>query len=381
MIVSGWALGTVIGPLTGGLVAENAQWQWVFYINFPFCAVGFVAAWFAFRRLKLQGQPSFPRGVVQIDWIGSMLFIAGTSSFLIGLTWGGIQYNWESYQTLLPMILGIFLVVISIAYEGYVPRSPFLKLSVWASRSAYLTYILTLIGGFELYAHLYYLPFYMISVKDLSTTLTGVYIMATTLLVVPISVVSGRLMTRFGSFLWSIRLGYACLIVSNGVLLLINQHRSLVAHLFLILTISAGHGLLVLSLSIATQAISATQNVSYAVSMFTFVRQFGICLGVAVGGTVFDNMLLRALLRQGMPHNEAKTTAYNAVAFSDSFNSMSDGPEKTAILDAYVEGFHGILFLLLALAAVGLILSLLVMHHDMNKKLESDHQMKPEASA
>ncbi|GAP88123.1 putative major facilitator superfamily transporter [Rosellinia necatrix] len=375
LIVAGWALGTVIGPVTGGAVAEHAQWQWIFYINYPFCALGLLAVPFAFRNLKLQNKPPLLTAVLRIDWFGSFLFIAGVSSFLVGLTWGGVQYSWNAYQTWVPILLGGLATILSLVYEAYVPAAPFIRLSVWKNVSACLVFLLTLIGGFELYTHLYYLPFYMISVKGLSTTLTGVYIMATTLLVVPISVISGRLMTRFGSFLWAIRLGFACLIVSNGVLLLINQHRSLVAHLFLILSISVGHGLLVLSLNVAAQAISPTRDVAYAVSMFTFVRQFGICLGVAIGGTVFENVLLHALERHGFSYELALDTARNAAAFSGPLTSMPDGPEKTAFLDSFVEGFHGILYLLLALAAVSLFLSLFVKHHDMNKQLESEHQL------
>ncbi|KAI0877789.1 MFS general substrate transporter [Hypoxylon argillaceum] len=380
LILAGWALGTVIGPVIGGAVAEHAQWQWIFYINYPFCALGLLAVPFAFRNLKQQNQPPFVTAVLQVDWFGSSLFIAGVASFLIGLTWGGVQYSWSSYQSWLPILLGGLATILSLVYEGYVPSKPFLRLSVWKNTSACLTFVLTLIGGFELYTHLYYLPFYMESVKGLSATLTGVYIMATTLLVVPISIISGRLMTRFGSFLWSVRLGFACLIVSNGVLLLINQHRSLVAHLFLILTISVGHGLLVLSLNIATQAIASTRDVAYAVSMFTFVRQFGICLGVAIGGTVFENVLLHALERYGFPHDVALDTARNAAAFSGPLTSMPDGPEKTAFLNAFVEGFHGILYLLLALAAVSLFLSLFVKHHDMNKQLDSEHRLEERVS-
>ncbi|KAI0443194.1 MFS general substrate transporter [Xylaria telfairii] len=375
LIIAGWALGTVIGPVTGGAVAEHAQWQWIFYINYPFCALGLLAVPFAFRNLKLQNQPPLLTALLQVDWFGSFLFIAGISSFLIGLTWGGVQYSWSSYQTWAPILLGGLAAISSVVYEAYIPALPFIRLSVWKNTSACLVFILTLVGGFELYTHLYYLPFYMISVKGLSTTLTGVYIMATTLLVVPISLISGRLMTRFGSFLWAVRLGFACLILSNGVLLLINQHRSLVAHLFLILSISVGHGLLVISLNIATQAIASIRDVAYAVSMFTFVRQFGICLGVAIGGTVFENVLLHALERHGFPHNVAMDTARNAVAFSGPLTSMPNGPEKTAFLDSFVEGFHGILYLLLALATVSLFLSLFVKHHDMNKQLESEHQL------
>lgn len=379
IIVASWALGTVIGPLTGGVVAEHTRWQWIFYVNFPFCALGFLAVPVAFRRLRLRDKPAFTTALRRVDWIGSALFVSGTSSFLLGLTWGGVQYAWDSYQAWLPILLGGLGIIASLVYEAYLPPVPFIRMSVFRNSSACLVFLLCVLAGFELYAHLYYLPFYMISVKALSTTLTGVYIMATTLLTVPISVATGVLMTRLGAFRWAVRLGFACLAVSNGVLLLANQHRSLVAHLFLILTISFGHGLVVLSLSIATQAIAAARDVAHAVSMFTFLRQFGICLGVAVGGAVFENVLLGALERRGLAHDAALAIAHDAAVFAGPggpLHALPDGARKAAFLDAYVEGFHAIFYLLLALAGFALVLSMFIKHHDMNKQLASEHQLE-----
>ena len=33
MVLIAWALGTVLGPLLGGLFVEKANWKWCFYIN------------------------------------------------------------------------------------------------------------------------------------------------------------------------------------------------------------------------------------------------------------------------------------------------------------------------------------------------------------
>ncbi|KAI0426004.1 MFS general substrate transporter [Xylaria sp. FL1042] len=379
-IVAGWTFGSIIGPVTGGLVADHAQWQWIFYINYPFSALSLLTVPFALRRLKLQNQPTFLTAMLRIDWIGSFLFIAGISSLLIGLTWGGVQYRWDSYQTWLPIFLGLLATILSVVYEAYVPLIPLIRLSVWNNISACLVFVLAIVVGFQVYAQLFYVPLYLICVKGLSATLTGVYLMATLLLVLPISLISGALITRFGSFLWSIQLGFACLVVSNGVFLLISRHRSLVAHLFLILTLSVGDGLVILSVNIAAQAIASRRNVAYAASMFLFMRQVGACLGVAIGGTVFQNMLQEALERHEFLHEAALETSRNAVAVSDTFAALHDGPEKIALLDSFVEGFHGIFYLLLALATASLVLSLFVRHHDMNKQVESEHQLEGSVS-
>ena len=41
-----WAIGSLIGPLLGGLFAEYTTWRWIFYLNFPFCGICFVVIFF-----------------------------------------------------------------------------------------------------------------------------------------------------------------------------------------------------------------------------------------------------------------------------------------------------------------------------------------------
>lgn len=43
------------------------------------------------------------------------------------------------------------------------------------------------------------------------------------------------------------------------------------------------------ALSVCVQALAGPKHVSYAVSMYNFMRTFGMCIGVSVSGTVFQN--------------------------------------------------------------------------------------------
>lgn len=134
-----WGIGTILGPLVGGLIAQHTTWRWAFYIQFPFCGVGLVIVPLVVTMKTKQS--SLKKKLLRIDWVGAALFNSSVTAFLIGITWGGVQYSWGSFQTFLPLILGVLGILAALAWELRMAKNPFLRLGLFNSRSAFAVYM------------------------------------------------------------------------------------------------------------------------------------------------------------------------------------------------------------------------------------------------
>ena len=126
------------------------------------------------------------------------------------------------------------------------------------------------------------------------------------------------------------------------------------------------------SVNFGIQAIVKTEDCGRAASMYAFMRTLGMTIGVAVGGTVFENFMAQKLAELLLPVEISR----NAEAYVAMLEAMAaTDPTRIGILQAYVHGFKGVFAVLAGVSGVGLLASLLIKHHDMNKILKSSYRI------
>ena len=227
----------------------------------------------------------------------------------------------------------------------------------------------------QMFCELYYIPFYFEIVKDYSPIITGVALMPITVTFLPSSFFVGRLMTRSGRYLWAVWLGWAVTIAGSGLLILLDVNIRLYVWVLVFVVVGLGHGLILISLNFSAQAMADTQNVGYAAAMYTFTRTFGMCIGVAVGGAIFQNGFKKHLGELQLPTQVAGDAQGSMVGLKALPRNSS---EYQAYILAYAEAFKVVFEVLTAIAGLGAILSLLNREYTMDKTLDSEHVLHRE---
>lgn len=89
--------------------------------------------------------------------------------------------------------------------------------------------------------------------------------------------------------------------------------------------------MLLTSINVGIQAISSVEDAGRAAAMYAFMRTLGMSIGVAIGGTVFQNLMSAKLEDLGLPVE----IAHNSEAFVAEMAVMDiDDPVRVGALEA-----------------------------------------------
>ena len=183
--------GGAAGVLLGGVLTTLLGWRWILFINVP---IGLAAAIFAHRYVPETREAVRKRS---FDLAGAVSATLGLSVLVFGIVRTDVT-GWGSVSTLALMVAGVALLIVFVAIEGRIARSPLMPLRIYASRTLSAANVVVLLIGAAVFAMWFFLSLYLQQVLGYSPLRAGLAFLPMTLCIVAGSTLASRVVTRVG---------------------------------------------------------------------------------------------------------------------------------------------------------------------------------------
>lgn len=202
LVTTVYSIASVIGPILGGVFAEQTTWRWCFYVNLPFGGTSALIVFLLFRIPKSirPTKVSFKEKVSHMDPIGIGLALGTLICLTRALQIAGITKPWNSSEVI-GLLVGSAVQTIAFLASQYLLGdramivARLLKMRIVAVGMAY---------GFlhegAFFLLLYYIPIYFQAVGGILPAEAGVRNLPLLLSCGFGSFASGLLISKFGHF-------------------------------------------------------------------------------------------------------------------------------------------------------------------------------------
>ena len=278
-------LAPILGPTIGGLILDNASWQWIFYVNVP---IGIIAVIAALRILpKVKPQPT-----EKLDIRGFALLATGLPLLTYGLAEIGATGTFTSPKVVYPIIAGIVLIGV-FAWHALRIKNPLLDLRLYRRRTFSSASFAMFCLGAALFGGMILLPLYWQGIRHEDVVKTGLLTAPQGLGMALVMPLAGKLSDRLGGGPLAL-FGVIVTTLATIPFGLISAHSSVFGLSVAMFIRGMGIGFAFMPAMAAAFASLDRSELSHATPQMNMLQRVGGSIGTAVLAVVLQRALIGA---------------------------------------------------------------------------------------
>jgi MFS family permease len=359
-----WGVGTILGPVVGGLFAVNSPtWRWAFYINLVIAGIFAPVMLFIIPSNQPRPELKFFQKLGQLDWVGVTLVAASYALFVTSLTFAGATWEWSDGRTIAMLVMTAVTIILTTIQQTFsiftTEYKRIFPIQLLKSRSIILLYFCAAAAATGLFVPVYYIPVYFQFAHGDSALKSAVRLLPYIMFCITFILMNGFLMPKFGYYLpWFMFTG-VFLIISGALFTTVTENTAPAKVYGYSILMAVGSGASVQAIYSVAEAKTKESDTAAIIGLMNTAQLGSIVLCLTISGAVFQNLAINYLTRDlsGLGFSQDDIKAAVAGTASVIFATADETTKAIAIHDI-VEAIRRVYGLVIAAGVLGLISSL-----------------------
>jgi DHA2 family multidrug resistance protein len=279
-----WAVASAasvsFGPLIGGYLVDNFNWQLIFDVNIPVGILGMIVTYVIQKEYKSKSKRKFDT----VGFISSIIFLPLILYALSESTAASNSEGWSAPYILVCFAVSTIALAVFITAELIV-KEPLIDLRLFKNHNFAISNLILFVFGLGMFGSTFLLPLYLQNSLGYTAVQSGAVFLPIGFIQGGVSPIAGGLSNKTGPKIL-ILIGLVLFAISfyiNSFLSFLTEHSYIMMSLYFR---GFGLGMIFTPLTAVSMLEISHEKMGQATSIFNIIRQLGGSFGVAILATI-----------------------------------------------------------------------------------------------